>query len=80
MLNGTYLVYFAGYKKHVSIYPVPKGSAALNEKLTVFRTGKGTLQFPLDKPIPYALVTRVLVALRKENAARARAKGGRSTR
>jgi uncharacterized protein YdhG (YjbR/CyaY superfamily) len=78
MLNGTYLVYFAGYKEHVSIYPVPKGTTPLNEKLAAFRTGKGTLQFPLDKAIPYALITRVVMSLRKDNAARAKAKGSRS--
>ena len=56
-LNGHYLIYFAGYKKHISLYPVPAGSPDFNEEISAYRAGKGTLQFPLDKPIPRSPTT-----------------------
>lgn len=59
-LEGRYLIYFAGYKKHVSIYPAPRGDKAFTEDLAQYKGGKGTVQFPLDKPIPYDLITRIV--------------------
>ena len=58
-LNKEYIIYFAGYKKHVSLYPAPRGVEAFKEILAGYKGGKGTVQFPLDKPIPYALITRI---------------------
>ena len=75
MLDGKYLIYFAGYKTHIGIYPVPRGTAAFNKMLSAYRTGKGTLQFALDRPMPYALVSKIVKARIKENAAKAAAKG-----
>jgi len=51
-LKGRYLVYFAGYQKHVSVYPAPIGIAEFREELATYASGKGTAKFPLDKPIP----------------------------
>jgi uncharacterized protein YdhG (YjbR/CyaY superfamily) len=59
-LEGHYLIYFAGYKKHVSVYPAPRGDKAFKEELAQYKGGKGTVQFPLDKPIPYDLITRMV--------------------
>ena len=73
-LKGKYLIYFAGYKKHIGVYPVPAGDAELNEKLSVYQTGKGTLQFPLDKPIPLDLITKIVKLRVKENLAKAKEK------
>ena len=73
-LKGKYLIYFAAYKKHIAVYPVPAGDAELNEELSVYQTGKGTLQFPLDKPIPYGLITKIVKLRVKENLAKAEAK------
>ena len=73
-LKGKYLIYFAGYKKHIGVYPVPAGDAELNEELSVYQTGKGTLQFPLDKPIPLDLITKIVKLRVKENLAKAEAK------
>ena len=64
-LNGTYLIYFAGYKKHVSIYPLPKGDAALIRAIAPYKAGKGTLQFPLGGKLPLALITKVTAVLMK---------------
>jgi uncharacterized protein YdhG (YjbR/CyaY superfamily) len=73
-LKGKYLIYFAAYKKHIGVYPVPATDAKLNEELSVYQTGKGTLQFPLNKPIPYNLITKIVKLRVKENLAKAEAK------
>lgn len=70
-IGNTYLLYFAGYKKHVSVYPAPSGPAALDEMLAPYRSGKGTLQFPLDKPLPVELLRKVI--LRRLELARTKA-------
>lgn len=67
-LKGRYLVYFAGWQSHVSVYPVPRGDAAFKKEIAKYQKGKGTLQFPLDKPVPYDLVKKVAVLLKKERA------------
>lgn len=59
-MNGTYLIYFAGWKHHISIYPVPGGDAAFNKSVEPYIAGKGTLKFPLDEPIPYPLITQMV--------------------
>ena len=73
-MNGTYVVYFAGYKNHIAIYPLPKSSKALSKALEPYKKGKGTAQFPLDKQIPLALITRMVKALKKENEERTKEK------
>jgi len=73
-LHGTYLIYFAGYKNHFSLYPVPGGSESFAKKLAPYRKGKGTLQFPLDKPVPVSLITSIVKMNLKENKARSAAK------
>jgi|SRR5687767_3506398 len=70
-LNDTYLVYFAGYKNHVSIYPAPRGKDEFKEILSAYKGGKGTVQFPLDKPIPYNLITKIVKFRLKENKLKA---------
>lgn len=63
----TYLLYFADYKKHVSIYPVPEqGSAAFQKALEPYRAGKGTLRFPTDDALPEALIVQVAKQRRLE--------------
>jgi uncharacterized protein YdhG (YjbR/CyaY superfamily) len=74
-LNGTYLIYFAAYKKHVSLYPAPIGHAEFQEELSAYESGKGTARFPLDKPIPFDLISKIVKFRVKENLARAEAKG-----
>jgi uncharacterized protein YdhG (YjbR/CyaY superfamily) len=70
-LNGHYLVYFAAYKKHISLYPAPTGIAEFQEALAVYGAGKGTLKFPLDQPVPFDLIRNVVIFRVKENAERA---------
>lgn len=59
MLNGP-LVYFAVFPDHISVYPAPRGAAEFKKALAGYKGGKGTVQFPLDKPIPYGLITRIV--------------------
>ena len=59
-LNGKYLIYFAGWKTHISIYPIPTGSEAFNKQVSKYVEGKGTLKFPIDKPLPLKLITRIV--------------------
>lgn len=72
-LNGN-LVYFAAFKKHIGFYPVPRGHAKFKKQLADYEGGKGTARFPLDKPIPFALITRIVKFRAKENLERAAAR------
>ena len=55
-LGGTPLLYFAGWKRHVSLYPVPAGDAAFERTVAPYRSGRSTLRFPLSRPVPYDLI------------------------
>jgi len=59
-LNKTYLVYFAGYKNHIGLYPAPIGIETFEKELSIYKTGKGSVQFPLDQPIPFDLIARIV--------------------
>ena len=58
--NGKNIIHFAGWKKHVSLYPVPAGSEAFERQIAKYAGGKGTLKFPLDEPLPLKLIERVV--------------------
>ena len=58
-LNGKPLLYFAAYKKHIGMYPAPRGSAEFKDELAGYEGGKGTVQFPLTQPVPYDLIRRI---------------------
>lgn len=62
-VNGDNVVHFAGWKRHISVYPVPASDEAFQREIEPFRAGKGTLKFPLDQPIPYYLIERVAALL-----------------
>jgi len=66
-LNGRNLVHFAAFKSHIGFYPIPSGIKAFKEELSPYKQGKGSVQFPLDKPIPYGLVERIVRYRVKEN-------------
>ena len=59
-LNGSNLIHFAGWKNHIAIYPIPSGSEAFNKEVSKYADGKGTLKFPLDKPMPLKLITKIV--------------------
>ena len=70
-LNGI-LVYFAAHKSHIGFYPTSSGIEAFNEELSRYKWSKGAVQFPLDKPIPYDLVEKIVRFRLKEDAAKKR--------
>lgn len=73
-LDGP-VIYFAAFGDHISVYPAPRGAAEFKEELAAYKGGKGTVQFPLDKPIPFGLITRIVKFRMKENRTRAAARG-----
>ena len=60
-LNGKTLFHFAGFKKHIGFYPTAEGIMAFKEKLTDYKTAKGTVQFPLNKPLPLDLIREIII-------------------
>ena len=66
-LNDSNLVFFAGYKNHIGFYATPTGHEAFKEALSIYKQGKGSVQFPLDKPIPYDLITQIVQFRVQEN-------------
>lgn len=62
-LDDRDIVYFAGWKGHISVYPLPHGDPDLVREFAPYRAGKGTLRFPLTQPIPYSLIGRVAAQL-----------------
>lgn len=66
-LNGRHLVHFAGYAKHIGFYPIPTGIEAFKDELEPYKQGKGSVQFPLDQPLPVDLIRRVVEFRVKEN-------------
>lgn len=67
-LNGN-LVHFAGYEHHIGFYPIPTGMEAFKDELSHYKTGKGSVQFPLDQPLPIDLIRRIVDFRVKENLA-----------
>ena len=73
-LQGN-LVHFAAFKNHIGFYPTPSGIEKFKEELSAYEGAKGSVKFPLDKPMPYALITKIVKFRVKENLERAEAKG-----
>jgi len=68
-LNGV-LVYFAAFKKHIGFYPPVRGDRRLEKAISTYRGEKGNLQFPLDQPIPYPLIERIVKHRVKQNSSK----------
>jgi uncharacterized protein YdhG (YjbR/CyaY superfamily) len=58
--NGKPLVYFAGYEKHIGFYATPTGHEKFKNELSRYKQGKGSVQFPVDNPIPYDLIAEIV--------------------
>ena len=61
------LVYFAAFKNHIGFYALPSGNEAFQKELSAYKQGKGSIQFPLDKPVPLALIKKIVKFRVKEN-------------
>lgn len=72
-LQGN-LVHFGGYKSHIGFYPAPRGLEKFKEELSAYEGSKGTVKFPLDKPIPYDLIRKIVAFRVQDNLASAKAK------
>jgi uncharacterized protein YdhG (YjbR/CyaY superfamily) len=73
-LKGN-LVHFGGFKNHIGFYPAPRGLEKFKEELSEYAGSKGTVQFPLDKPMPYDLIRRIVAFRIEDNLERAALKG-----
>ena len=73
VLNGN-LVHFAAFKHHIGFYPVPSGIDAFKKELSSYKGAKGSVQFPLDKPMPLDLISRIVQFRVNENIKKAKAK------
>ena len=69
-LNGRHLVHFAGYAKHIGFYPIPTGMVAFEEELRAYKQGRGSVQFPLGRPLPTDLIRRIVEFRVEENTAK----------
>lgn len=67
-LDDQSLIHFSGWKNNLAIYPVPPADEALTSELEPYRSGEGTLKFPLKKPIPYDLIRRITEAFVESRA------------
>ncbi len=65
-LHGM-LVYFAAFKNHIGLYALPSGNEAFKDALTAYKTGKGSIQFPLNKPLPLNLIAQIVKFRISEN-------------
>ncbi len=59
-LNGKVLVYYAGYKNHIGFYATPTGHAEFTEELAKYKQGRGSIQFPINEPMPLDLITKIV--------------------
>lgn len=64
--NGI-VVYFAAFKNHIGLYALPTGHEAFKEELSQYKSGKGSVQFPFTKPMPYDLIAKIVKFRVKEN-------------
>ena len=60
LFHGKPLAYFAVFKKHIGFYPTPTGIDEFKKDLSVYKLGKGSVQFPLNKPVPYEIIKRIV--------------------
>ena len=65
-LNGKNLVHFAAWKKHIGFYPTSSGTEAFKKELSRYKAAKGSVQFPIERPIPYDLVKKIVMFRIKE--------------
>lgn len=75
-LHGN-LVHFGAFKSHIGFYPVPSGMMAFKDELAAYKQGKGSVQFPLDKPMPLDLIRRIVAFRVEENKGAKAARGSR---
>ncbi len=78
-LNGN-LVHFAAFKNHIGFYPAPRGIEEFKDELSVYKGAKGSVQFPLDRPVPFELVSRIVKFRVRNQLEKSEAKGKKRSR
>jgi len=73
-LNGN-LIHFAAFKNHIGLYPTPSGTEAFKEEIAKYKAAKGSIQLPLDEPMPLKLISRIVKFRVSENLQKVKAKG-----
>jgi len=73
-MNEKHLVYFAAFKNHIGFYALPSGHAKFQKELSHYKSGKGSVQFPLDEPMPLSLITKIVKFRLKEMAEKEKSK------
>lgn len=73
-LHGN-LIHFAAFKHHIGIYPTPSATEAFRDDLAKYKTAKGSIQLPLDEPLPWKLIVRIVKLRVAENTQKAKLKG-----
>lgn len=73
-LHGN-LVHFAAYEHHIGFYPAPSGISAFQQELSPYKSAKGSVQFPIGRPVPYELIARIVRFREQENMEKAASKG-----
>ncbi|GEM_PF-262143 len=79
-LERTHLVHFAGYRAHIGLYPAPSGIAAFRDELEPYKPAKGSVRFPLDRPLPSDLIRRMVAFRVDEVVGASQKQGGRGAR
>ncbi|HQT21844.1 MAG: hypothetical protein B7X86_04490 [Sphingobacteriales bacterium 17-39-43] len=79
VLNGN-LVHFGAFKNHIGFYPAPSGISVFKQELSVYESGKGSIQFPMDREIPYDLISRIVQFRIQENLDKMKSKGKKSSK
>ena len=59
-LHGQHLVHFSAFKNHIGFYPTPSGIEEFKKELSEYKSAKGSVQFPIDKPLPFGLITKIV--------------------
>lgn len=78
VLNGN-LVHFGAFKNHIGFYPAPSGISVFKQELSVYESGKGSIQFPMDREIPYDLISKIVKFRVQENLDKMKSKGKKSS-
>ena len=73
-VHDHYLVYFAAYKNHIGFYPAPVNNEAFQKDFAIYKTGKGSVQFPLNKPMPMDLILKIIRFQLQENLRKSKSK------
>jgi uncharacterized protein YdhG (YjbR/CyaY superfamily) len=79
-LNGRPLVYFAGFKNHIGFYATPTGHIAFAKELSKYKQGKGSVQFPIDQPMPLELIAQIVEFRVIENLEKGKLKSNRKSK